>query len=174
MRLGELLVRWGLLTPAQVDMGLAWQARWQCRLGEALVHLRLLQPEQVLRALSSQLQVPFVRGGEMAKVPAAVVRSVPPAVLARLGMCPLRVDWHGTRGTLYVATHQPENLPGLDDLAFVTSFTVRPVLALPEDIERTLRLHGVYGARDVGRDVAPIELPPDDGCRLEITRGGEL
>ncbi|WP_164016106.1 pilus assembly protein PilB [Pyxidicoccus trucidator] len=170
MRLGELLVRWGLLTPAQVDTALAWQARGQCRLGEALVHLCLLRPEQVQRALSSQLQVPFVRGEEMAKVPAAVVRSVQPHVLARLRMCPLRVEWHGARGTLYVATHQPENLPRLDELAFISNFTVRPVLALLEDIERTLRLHGVFG----NRELAPIELPPDDGFRLEITRGGEL
>ncbi len=85
-------------------------------------------------------------------------------------MCPLRVEWRGVRGTLYVATHQPENLPLLDELAFVTSFTVRPVLALREDIDRTLRLHGVFGTREL----APIELPPDEGFRLELTRGGEL
>ncbi|NMO22279.1 pilus assembly protein PilB [Pyxidicoccus fallax] len=170
MRLGELLVRLGLVTEAQVATALTYQARWNCRLGEALVHLRVLTPEQVLRARSRQLGVPFVRGEAMAKVPAAVVASVAPEVLARLKVCPLRADWHGTRGTLYVATHQPEDLARLDDLAFVTNFTVRPVLALLEDIERTLRWHGVSGPREL----APIELPPDEGTRLEITRGVEL
>jgi hypothetical protein len=163
MRLGELLVQKGLLTPVQVATGLAWHSRWGCRLGEALVHLRLLAPEQVQRALASQLGVPFVRGEQMAKVPAAVVRSVPLEVLTRLRMCPLRVEWRGARRTLYVATHQPQDLPRLDELAFITNFTVRPVLALLEDIERTLRQHGMPGARES----APIELPPDDGFRLE-------
>ncbi|MBZ4419352.1 pilus assembly protein PilB [Myxococcus sp. RHSTA-1-4] len=169
MRLGELLVRQGLLTEAQVATALAYQSRWNCKLGEALVQLRLLEPGQVQRALSSQLRVPFVRGEEMAKVPAAMVKSVAPEVLARLRVCPLRVEWHGARGMLYVATHQPENLPLLDELAFITHLTVRPVLALLEDIERTLRRHCVSGTREL----EPIELPPDDGIRLEITRGGE-
>jgi hypothetical protein len=169
-RLGELLIRLGLVTEAQVATALAYQSRWGCKLGEALVQLRLLRPEQVQRALASQLRVPFVRGEEMEKVPAAVVRSVAPEVLTRLRVCPLRVEWHGARGMLYVATHQPENLPLLDELAFITHLHVRPVLALPEDIERTLRRHGVPGTREL----APIELPPDEGLVLEITRGGEF
>lgn len=167
VRLGELLVRCGLLTPAQRDTALEYQSRWRCRLGEAVVSLCLLGPEQVQRALASHLKVPFVRGQEMAKVPAAVVRSVPAEALLRLKVCPLRVEWQGSRGVLYVATHQPENLPLLDELAFITRFSVRPVLAQAEDIERTLRQHGVGG----GRGRCPIELPPDDGLRLEVTPG---
>jgi hypothetical protein len=170
MRLGELLLHLGLVTREQLDAALAYHARWHCRLGEALVHLRLLTPEQVQRALSSQLRVPFVRGEQMEKVPAAVVRSVPADVLTRLRVCPLRVERQGSRGILYVATDQPENLPALDELSFITNFTVRPVLALPDDIERTLRHHGLSGARGI----VPLELAPDDGPALEITRGGEF
>jgi hypothetical protein len=106
----------------------------------------------------------------MAKVPAAVVRSVPGELLTRWRVCPLRVEREGSRGILYVATDQPGNLPALDELAFVTHFTVRPVLALPEDIERTLRQHGLTGTRGV----VPLELEPDDGRGLVITRGGEV
>ena len=94
---------------------------------------------------------------------------VPAAMLARWRVCPLRVERQGSRSILYVATDQPENLPALDELAFVTSFTVRPVLALPEDIERTLRHHGLSGTRGT----IPLELEPDDGSGLEISRGGE-
>jgi hypothetical protein len=165
--LGELLVRGGLLTAAQRDRALAYAEQWRCKLGEAVVQLSLLGVEQVQRTLASQLRVPFVKGEEMAKVPAAVVRSVPDAVLMRLHVCPLRVDWQGSRGVLYVATHQPENLPLLDELAFVTGFTVRPVLAQAADIERTLRQHGV----GLPRGRSPIELPPDDDFRLEVVPG---
>ncbi len=167
LRLGELLVRYGLLTPAQRDRALDYQARWHCRLGEAVVALCLLGPEQVQRALASHLKLPFIRGEELAKVPAAVVKSVPAEALVRLKVCPLRVEWKGSRGVLYVATHQPENLTLLDELAFITSFSVRPVLAQAEDIERTLRQHGIGG----GRGRCPIELPPDDGFHLEVTPG---
>lgn len=170
MRLGELLLHLGLVTREQLAAALAYHSRWHCRLGEALVHLRLLTAEQVQRALSSQLKVPYVRGEQMAKVPAAVVRSISADVLTRLKVCPLRMEREGSRSILYVATDQPENLPVLDELAFITSFTVRPVLALPDDIERTLRQHGLFGTRGV----VPLELGPDDGPGLEITRGGQF
>lgn len=171
LRLGELVVRLGLLSPRQLEMALGYQSRWNCKLGEALVALRLLTAEQVLRALARQLQVPFIRGEEMAKVPAAVVGLVPREVLARLRVLPLRAEWRGSRGTLHVATHEPRNLTLLDALSFATGLTASPVLALPEDIERALLRLGVLGSRPVD----PIDLAPeDDGLRLEITRGGEL
>lgn len=166
MRLGELLVSSGLVTPAQVATALAYQSRWHCKLGEALTGMKLLSAEQVQRALARQLQVPFIRSEEMEKVPAGMLKLVPAELLKRLRICPLRVDWNGARGTLYVATSQPENLPFLDEVAFATGSTVRPVLALGEDIERQLRRHGVLS----GREVDAIELPEDD-CHLEITRG---
>ncbi|MFP2931456.1 pilus assembly protein PilB [Pyxidicoccus sp. 3LG] len=170
MRLGELLVLRGLLTEGQLATALAYQSRWGGRLGEALVSLRMVDPEALRRALASLLRVPFVRGEQMAQVPAGVVRSVPAWVLTRFGVCPLRVERQGARGILYVATWQPENLTQLDELSFITNLSVRPVLALPDDIERTLRQHGLLGTRDT----APLELPPDDGTRLEIIRGGEF
>lgn len=165
MRLGELLINTGLLTSSQVETALAYQSRWRCKLGEALTGMKLLSEEQVQRALARQLQVPFIRSEEMDKVPAGLLKMVPMEVLGRLRVCPLRIAWNGPRGTLYVATSQPENLPFLDEVAFATSCVVRPVLALAEDIERVLRRHGVLS----GRSVDAIELPDED-CRLEITR----
>jgi hypothetical protein len=82
-------------------------------------------------------------------------------------MRPLLAEWHGAQWLLYVATHPPGNLLRLDELAFTSTFTVRPVLTLLEDIERTLRLHGVFSIQAV----TPIALLLDNGFRLEISRG---
>jgi hypothetical protein len=169
MRLGELLISCGMLTSSQVETALAYQSRWRCKLGEALTGMKMLSEEQVQRALARQLQVPFIRTEEMEKVPAGMMKMVPAELLAKLRVCPLRIAWNGPRGTLYVATSQPENLPFLDEVAFATSCVVRPVLALAEDIERVLRRHGVLS----GRHFEPIELPEEE-CRLEITRDGMI
>jgi hypothetical protein len=169
MRLGELLISCGMLTSSQVETALAYQSRWRCKLGEALTGMKMLSEEQVQRALARQLQVPFIRTEEMEKVPAGMMKMVPAELLAKLRVCPLRIAWNGPRGTLYVATSQPENLPFLDEVAFATSCVVRPVLALAEDIERVLRRHGVI----FGRRVDAIELPDED-CQLEITRSCEV
>ncbi|MGZ3460592.1 MAG: GspE/PulE/PilB domain-containing protein, partial [Archangium sp.] len=152
MRLGELWVASGLLASAQVEAVLASQARWRCRLGEAAVRMGLLGPEQLLVSLAQQLQVPFIRREGLERVPRGVLRCVSARVLERLRVCPLRVErHHGGRGTAFVATSEPGNLGVLDDLAFATSCTVRPVIALADDIEHVLRRHGILTTR-------PLEL----------------
>ncbi|HYO54504.1 hypothetical protein [Archangium sp.] len=166
-RLGELWVASGLLASAQVEMALAFQARWRCRLGEAAVKMELLAPEQLLISLSRQLHVPFIRREGLERVPAGMVRCVPPRVLERLRVCPLRVEWHDeVRGTVFVGTSEPGNLGLLDDMAFATGCTVRPVLALSDDIERVLRRHDILSTR-----ARSIELNPEDAhVRLHISR----
>ena len=85
-------------------------------------------------------------------------------------MCPLLAEWHGARWLLYVATHPPGNLLRLDELAFTSTFTVRPVLTLLEDIERTLRLHGVFSIQAV----TPIALLWTTASDWKSPGGGAL
>jgi len=144
MRLGELLVESGELSPAQVQRALDYTGLWRCRLGAAALALGLVTPERLLTSLSRQLQVPFLRREELLQqVVPGLLRCVPPPVLARLSVCPLRLEWQGPHGILFVATCQPGNLQLLEEVASATGCTVRPVLALAEDIAFVLRHHGI-------------------------------
>ena len=167
MRLGELWVASGLLASAQVESALALQARWRCRLGEAAVRMGLLGPEQLLITLARQLQVPFIRREGLERVPAGMMRCVPARVLERLRVCPLRIQWHDeVRGTVFVATSEPGNSSLLNDMAYATGCTVRPVLALEDDIESQLRRHGI-----LARHERAIELDPaDEQVSFQISR----
>ena len=60
VRLGELLVRAGLITARQLDEALAEQRRVGKRLGSVLVELGLVSETQVTQILSQQLSVPWV------------------------------------------------------------------------------------------------------------------
>ncbi|WP_224372399.1 GspE/PulE/PilB domain-containing protein [Hyalangium versicolor] len=166
MRLGEWFVHNGALTPEQVETVLAYQSRWKCKFGEAVLSLNVMPREVFLRLLAGHLNVPFIRSEQMDKVPASVVNTMPAEVLARLRICPLRLQQTGSRGSIIIATHQPENLKLIDEVTFATGLGVQPVLAFPEDIERTLRRHGILA----GRHVEPIELPPEDDFRVERGR----
>jgi hypothetical protein len=166
MRLGEWLVHNGALTPEQVETVLAYQARWKCKFGEAVLSLNVMPREVFLRLLAGHLNVPFIRSDQLDKVPASIVKSVPSEVLARLRVCPLRLQQAGSRGSIYIATHQPENLKLIDEVSFGTSLIVVPVLAHLEDIERTLRRYGIIA----GRHVEPIELPPEEDFRVDHSR----
>lgn len=168
MRLGEWLVHNGALTPEQVRAVLTYQSRWRCKFGEAVLGLNMVPREQFLRLLAGHLNVPFIRSEQLDKVPASVMKMVPADVLDHLRIVPLKLQQGGTRGVISVATHQPENLKFMDEVTFATGFVVQPVLAMLEDIERTLRRHGVIA----GKHVEPIELPPEEDLRVEHDRFG--
>lgn len=148
MRLGELWVASGLMGSEQLDQALAYQAFHGGQVGQAALALGLLTPEQLLVSLASQLQRPFVRRGGLERVPEKLLRCVPARVLARLRVCPLRVEWREEgRGTLVVATSEPDNLGLLEELSLATGCDVKPVLALSEDLEHVLCRHGLAPAR---------------------------
>lgn len=154
MRLGELWVASGVTGSAQVEQALAYQAFHGGRVGEAAVALGLLTPEQLLVSLARQLQHPFVRREGLERVPAQLLRCVPSRVLARLRVCPLRIEWHEEgRGTLLVATSEPDNQALLEQLALATGCEVKPVLALAEDLEHVLARQGL------GPERAPVVSP---------------
>ncbi|WP_407737704.1 pilus assembly protein PilB [Hyalangium sp.] len=153
------------MTPGQVQTVLAYQAQWKCKFGEAVLSLNIVPRDVFLRLLAGHLNVPFIRSEQMDKVPVSIIKSVPAEVLACLRICPLRLQT-GSRGTITFATHQPENLKLIDEVTFATSLAVEPVLAYAEDIERTLRRHGIIA----GRHVEPIELPPEEEFRVDHSR----
>src|SRR5215469_16730560 len=58
MRLGELLIGWGLVTPAEVDAALQYQSQHGGQLGENLVALGILSEEQVDSVINSTPMAP--------------------------------------------------------------------------------------------------------------------
>ncbi|WP_240487079.1 pilus assembly protein PilB [Hyalangium minutum] len=155
------------LRPEQVPQVLAYQQQMRCKFGEAVLKLYLVPRDVFLRLLAGHLNVPFVRTEALDKVPVATVRMVPTEVLARLRVCPLKLQPGSTRGTLYVATSHPENLVQLDEVSFATGCIIQPVLALADDIERVLLRYRILDGRH-----QPIELPPEEDFRVEHDRYG--
>src|SRR5688572_13040555 len=62
VRVGDLLVSRGLVTPEQIDKALAYQKDrgHQALLGEVLIELEYVTEEQVMEALAEAYGVPFV------------------------------------------------------------------------------------------------------------------
>ncbi|MGQ9631340.1 MAG: hypothetical protein ACUVXI_13675 [bacterium] len=54
MRLGELLIREGMITSEQLDLALEHQRKYQCLLGEALVQLGFVDFLTILKAVKQQ------------------------------------------------------------------------------------------------------------------------
>src|SRR6266516_1407731 len=75
VRLGDLLVKDGLITEADLRTMLAQQKQHGGRLGEHLVRVNLCTEEQIAQALARQLNVPF---NDLSDPPAPAVSNLIP------------------------------------------------------------------------------------------------
>jgi len=132
-RLGDLLIKAGLLTPEQLDLALKEQKRTGERLGKVLARLGLVSEKDILEVLEFQLGIPKVVLADYRLDP-EVVKLVPEGLARRYLAVPVRKD--GNR--LLVAMADPLNLTALDDLRLATGLEIMPAIASEAEIEATL------------------------------------
>ncbi|MGW4649833.1 GspE/PulE family protein [Kitasatospora sp. NPDC004289] len=133
-RIGELLVRRGLLTPAQTDEALLQQSASGRRLGALLVELGMVDERSLIEALAEQLDLPVADLRQSEPDPEAASR-VPEALARSLGVVAVRREG----GTLLVAASDPADPRVLDELGrAVAPDRVRLAIAAPSDIRRSI------------------------------------
>ena len=125
LRLGELLVKAGVITESQLQGALQEQKQWGGKLGDLLVRMNYLSEDIFVRALSKQLALP--RAELNAVIPAAVLSLVPRALIEEHEILPISVVEDGK--ALAVATSDPLNFPILDQLRAMTGLRVVPHVA---------------------------------------------
>jgi type IV pilus assembly protein PilB len=159
LRLGEILVKAGLISESQLQAALAEQRRWGGRLGRLLVDMGLIAEPTVAVALSRQLGMPCVNLATT-QVSAQAVKLLPVQAAERFGVMPLALD--ATGRVLRLATSDPTNYEALHDIAFSTGFKIDPVLAGPSDIDKAIRRY-YYGETE--DRPARTAVPADFGMR---------
>jgi len=139
IRLGDLFVREGLITGAQLKEGLAEAKSSGHRIGYALVHLGFVQEEELTRMLARQYRVPAVDLNKF-NVDPKILKLITPEVARKHLVLPLR----RVGRTLTVAITNPTDFSAIDDLKFITKLDIEPVIVG----EYTLRKHleNYYGA----------------------------
>ena len=135
LRLGELLVRDGLITDVELEAALQQQSEEEQRIGEALLELGLVTEEMLLPYLKKQLGVPFVRMREGLIDPAAV-KLIP----RKIAINECAVALFCVRNVLTVALTEPSDLVLIDELERVSGMSVNPVFAFRPTIERMIEL----------------------------------
>ncbi len=142
LKVGEILIRAGLIDEMQLRAALGDQSNWGQRLGVTLVKMGLLEERDLVRALAQQLQLPVV-DLEGKRVQPEVLELVPVEFAEKHLCVPLFVKEHGGVRTLHVGMDDPCDLEVLDDLEFRTGLKVQAVLVSPsglwEAIDRLYR-----------------------------------
>ena len=129
-RLGDMLLEEKLITPEQLQRGVAEQRRTGQLLGAALVQLGILREVDLLRCLERQLGMPLVDVSEI-EVDEQAVALVEEAIAQKYLALPIAIEG---RSTLVVAMADPLNVAALEDLRFHSGLFIKPVLASSEKL----------------------------------------
>ncbi|UCG86793.1 MAG: type IV-A pilus assembly ATPase PilB [Gemmatimonadota bacterium] len=123
-RLGDLLVREGLITREQLQAALTEQRNTGMRLGYTLVKLGIVEETEITKMLARQYRMPAVDLARF-EVDPRIVKLVPGEVAVRHTVLPLKREGR----TLTVAMSDPTNMTVVDDLKFITRYDIFPVIA---------------------------------------------
>src|SRR4051812_35625251 len=116
IKIGDLLVKAGVITELQLKAALAEQQHWGGKLGDILVRMDFLTEEVLVRALSKQTGIP--RADLSGEVDRAALALVPPDTAEEFGLVPIALKDHGR--TLVVAMSDPMNVSATDHLVSLT------------------------------------------------------
>ena len=131
-RIGELLVREGLITQEQLNKALADARQNNTRVGFSLIKLGCIAEEDLTRMLARQYRVPAIDLNRV-QLDQKIIRLVPTDLAIKHLVLPLR----RVGRTLTVAMANPADSRAIEDLRFVTRFDIEPVIVG----EFTLRKH---------------------------------
>ncbi|MBU5611702.1 GspE/PulE/PilB domain-containing protein [Geomonas azotofigens] len=137
-KLGEMLLKVGALTKAQLDQVLRAQAVYGGRLGTNLVEMGLVPEEELAHVLSEQMGAPCVEPAELSTIPDQVLRLVPLELVRRYRVVPISSE--GKRLSLAMAN--PHDFQALEEIGFVTGMVIKPRIC-PE-IRLNLALERYY------------------------------
>jgi type IV pilus assembly protein PilB len=124
LRIGDLLLREGLVTQEQLNKALAEQRSSGTRVGYNLVKLGFVKETDLTRMLARQHKMPAVDLSKF-QVDPRVAKLIPGELALKHSVLPLKRDGR----TLTVAMSDPATLSVLDDIKFITRLDIFPVIA---------------------------------------------
>jgi type IV pilus assembly protein PilB len=139
-RLGDLLVREGLITREQLLQALEQQRGTNNRLGYTLVKLGLVQEIEITKMLARQYRVPAVDLSRF-EVDEKIVKLLPADVAVKHTVLPLKREGR----TLTVAMADPTNVSVVEDLKFINRFDIFPVIAGEYTLRTAIERHYEQG-----------------------------
>jgi len=133
LRLGEILVKEGIIGASQLEKAISVQRQEGGRLGEILVKLGMVKEEQVVEVLGRQLGIPYFFLGKGILKPAVdqgLEQLIPQDFALKNTVLPLS----RTLKSLTVAMTDPLDLILIDNLKKLTACEINPVIAIHSDI----------------------------------------
>src|SRR4051812_45129969 len=170
VRIGELLLKEKLITPEQLQQALTQQKANGGKLGYNLVKMGFVKDEQITALLSKQYGVPAINLAQF-QIDPTIVKLVPTEAARKYQIIPLS----RSGSTLTIAMTDPTNVFAMDDIKFMTGYTVEPAVA--SEIAITEAIEKYYAGGKVAvtppkgqKGASPAN--PSGGSTLEMASKG--
>ncbi len=144
LKLGEILVKQGLVKPEQMSKALDEQKKTNVRLSQILIQQGVVKDIQILKAVESAYQLPGLDLNNF-EIPKAVTQLIPREVCDKNLLVPVQKVGNNT---LVVAFSDPGNVTVRDDLRFITRCKIQPVVATESAVAAAIERY--YGATAQG------------------------
>ncbi|MEX2178401.1 MAG: ATPase, T2SS/T4P/T4SS family, partial [Gemmatimonadaceae bacterium] len=156
-RIGDLLIREGIITKEQLDMALKEQQQNGTRVGYNLVKLGFVPELDLVKMLARQFKMPAVDITRI-EVDPKIAKLIPGEMALKNLVLPLKRDGR----TLTVAMADPTNMGVLEDLKFITRYDIFPVIAGEFTIRNVLEKIFESTEAQLGNLLKSIEGADDD------------
>jgi general secretion pathway protein E len=123
-KIGEILVRWGHVTPAQIDQALRQQSDKGGLIGEILVAMEATSEENVMKALAAQLDYPFEAKIDADGIDLELLEKLQLGYARENSVLPFEIR----NGLVLVGTDDPLHVEALDQIRFLSGKEVLPVV----------------------------------------------
>ncbi|MDP6397474.1 MAG: ATPase, T2SS/T4P/T4SS family [Arenicellales bacterium] len=132
LRLGEVLVKEGIISEAQVESALAAQKQSKGkRLGEVLVDMRLVNEVTIVKTLAKRLDLPFVDLNQI-KISETALKELPARLMREQNILPIACDTE----SVTVVFGDPLAMEAIDSVRFSCRKRLVEVVSTPTQIKR--------------------------------------
>ncbi len=132
VRIGDILINEGILSPEKLDEALALQKEKKKRLGEILVEEGFISDETMANALCHQLG--YARADlQNGRIPDDLLSMFEPEILKKYSAIPYMYDDRNVN-VILMAMSDPMDMLAIDDLSMICNRMIQPVVATPQEI----------------------------------------
>jgi type IV pilus assembly protein PilB len=160
-KIGEMLLREGLITKEQLQAALREQQQSGTRVGYNLVKLGHIAETELTKMLARQYRMPAVDLSRF-EVDPRIAKLIPTDLATKHLVLPLKRDGR----TLTVAMADPTNLGVIDDLKFITRYDIFPVIAGEFTLRNAIERH--YESSDMAMQTLLQDIADSTGDDVEV------
>lgn len=161
LRIGELMVKNGLITMEQLAKAVEEQKKHGGKLGAILVRMGFITEKVLVEVMSRQFRIRTL-DLERVEIQPELIKLIPAPLAKKFLIIPVQ----RVGATLTVAMSDPTQLVALDDIKFMTGYNIEPVLVPESALVQAINRY--YGGKGLDEKRQALE------GRDYLTHGGEM